>query len=208
MIRRLSRMEVQMLIDVAVELGDVNYTRETPTSTDLTSVDWMPSTCRQHLYSQGGWSLRRHTQSETWWKNLVIVGVGVVFRTKWRHDNADVCRAESKYQRPKYGPLRHSTDSTTTTRYATSGRRSEMSWSTVSKAAVKSSSNNSAILPLAIASTISENTFYTAVSVEWHCLNADGASGNKWNSLRYPISWRLTILWRTFERNGRFETGR
>ena len=49
--------------------------------------------------------------------------------------------------------------------YVTSGRRSKMSWSTVSKAAVKSSSGNSAILPLAIASTISENTFNTAVFV-------------------------------------------
>ena len=38
-IYRLRRLEVQMLIDLAVELGEVNYTTETPISTDLTSID-------------------------------------------------------------------------------------------------------------------------------------------------------------------------
>ena len=35
MMRRPNRLEVQMLIDLAVELGDMNYITETPISTDL-----------------------------------------------------------------------------------------------------------------------------------------------------------------------------
>ena len=48
--------------------------------------------------------------------------------------------------------------------HVTSSHRSEMSLSTVSKATFKSSSDNSEILPLSIASIISENTFNTALS--------------------------------------------
>ena len=55
---------------------------------------------------------------KTWWINLVIVGVGVVFQTKWLHDIADICRVESKEQRPMYGPLQHSTDNITGTWYS------------------------------------------------------------------------------------------
>ena len=62
MIRRLSRFEVQMLIDLAVELGEVNYTTETPILTDLTSVDWIP-TLVNNIYTVNDFDLKGGTLS-------------------------------------------------------------------------------------------------------------------------------------------------
>ena len=88
-----------------------------------------------------------------------------------------------------------------------SRRSNNSSWSTMSKAALRSSRHTADVCPPSVARSKSLNTFVTAVSGLWYRLCADCIFGI--NPLLSKKAWTRT--WTTFssnlERSGRFDTG-
>jgi len=86
-------------------------------------------------------------------------------------------------------------------------RSSRIWWSTVSKAADRSSNANSVTCPRSQARSRSETIFRTAVSVECCCRYADWWLGRRECLWRNATSWRQTSLSTVFDMNVRFEIG-
>ena len=80
-------------------------------------------------------------------------------------------------------------------------------WSTVLKAADRSSNGNSATCPRSQARSKSETIFITAVSVECCCRYADWWLGSRECSWMNTTSWRWTSLSTVFDMNVKFEIG-
>ena len=86
--------------------------------------------------------------------------------------------------------------------------RRSVRWSTVSKAALKSSNVRAQTLPSSIALVISSWTAIMAVSVEWCALYADWRLGNKcWDS-KWVLSWFAATRSTTFDKKLRLDIGR
>ena len=85
---------------------------------------------------------------------------------------------------------------------------SRISWSTVSKAADRSSNTRKTCFFLSTAIMISLCTLKSAVSVLWPLLYADCILSSRLFFSKCFSSWAATIFLITFDRNDRFETGR
>src|SRR5664279_117840 len=92
--------------------------------------------------------------------------------------------------------------------YDVSRRRSRISKSTVSKAALMSKRPSSVVFCESVASRISDSTFNVAVSVECPGRYADCNGGIKLDSVRNVFICYATIRSITFEIKVRFEIGR